>query len=78
MTETVPIGERRSIRECGFDESWLQDQIYKHPQCLGLGDLQAVAKELPQPGGGRLDLLLEDSEDDSLFEVEVMLGQTDP
>ena len=79
MTETIPIGKTRKIGECGFDESWLQDQIHKHPGCLGLGEnLQAVAKELPQPGGGRLDLLLEDPEDDSFYEVEVMLGETDP
>ncbi len=37
--EIIPIAHTLSIRECGFDEYWLQDQIYNNPSCLGLGDL---------------------------------------
>ncbi len=73
----IPIAETRSIRECGLNEYWLQDQIYDNPACLGLGDLEAVAKERVQGSGGRLDLLLKNPEDDSMYEVEVMLGETD-
>ena len=64
------------IGDCGHDEFWLRDIIYDNPSVLGLGeDLQAVMKEKTQSSGGRLDLLLNDS-DDSMYEVEVQLGET--
>jgi hypothetical protein len=66
------------IKDCGHDEYWLQDMIYDDPSILGLGDLQAVMKEKTQSAGGRLDLLLKDTSDDSMYEVEVQLGDTDP
>src|SRR5688500_11233764 len=75
--ETIQIAQALSIRDEGFDEHWLQDQIYENPACLGLGDLDAIAKERVQSYGGRLDILLQDPEDDSMYEVEVMLGETD-
>ena len=77
MPESVQLANRLSIREAGYDEYWLQDQIYQNPSCLGLGELDALAKERYQNGGGRLDILLKDSEDDTMYEVEVMLGETD-
>lgn len=73
----IPIATNLSIRESGFDEYWLQDQIYKNPSCLGLGDLESIRKEKQQSSGGRLDILLTNPEDDSMYEVEVMLGGTD-
>ena len=75
MPEEITIGRTLRIRECGFDEYWLQDQIYKNPN--GLGELESLSKEKSQSSGGRLDLLLIDPEDDSMYEVEVMLGDTD-
>jgi hypothetical protein len=67
------------IRECGHDEYWLRDCIYDDPSILGLGeDMQAVMKEKNQSQGGRLDLLLKDLSDDSMYEVELQLGETDP
>jgi hypothetical protein len=36
-----------------------------------------LAKERFQSGGGRLDILLKDSDEDTMYEVEVMLGETD-
>lgn len=66
-----------SIRECGHDEYWLRDKIYEDPAILKLGDLQSISKERTQSQGGRLDLLLKDPEDDSMFEVELQLGPTD-
>ena len=66
-----------SISECGHDEYWLRDMIYDDPSVLGLGDLQAVMKEKMQSQGGRLDLLLKDPADDSMYEVELQLGSTD-
>jgi hypothetical protein len=72
-----PIANQISIRDAGFDEYWLQDQIYDNPPHLGLGDLEPLAKEKRQSSGGRLDILLKNPEDDSMYEVEVMLGETD-
>ena len=66
-----------SIRDCELDEYWLQEKIFADPSILGLGDLQAVARERTQSQGGRLDILLKNPEDDSMFEVEVQLGATD-
>src|SRR6266566_4153869 len=77
MADTVEIAQSVSIREAGFDEYWLQNQIFDNPVCLRLGDLDALNKERRQNSGGRLDLLLKDPEDDSMYEVEVMLGETD-
>jgi hypothetical protein len=72
----IPIAKTISIHDAGFDEYWLQDQIYENPTCLKLGELEAVQKEKQQSSGGRLDILLKDPEDDSMYEVEVMLGET--
>src|SRR6185503_10097106 len=40
-------------------------------------DLQVLMREKTQSQGGRLDLLLKNPEDDSMFEVELQLGATD-
>ena len=77
MTDAIPIGKSQSIRSCGYDEFWLQDQIADNPSCLQLGDLEVISRERQQASGGRLDILLKDPEDDSMYEVEVMLGETD-
>lgn len=66
-----------SIGKCGHNEFWLRDKIYEDPSILGLGDLQAVRHEITQPQGGRVDLLLKDPADDSMYEVELQLGATD-
>jgi len=65
-----------SIRDHGFDEYWLQEYICKNPSCLGLGDIELVSKEKKQSSGGRLDILMK-GVDDELYEIEVMLGETD-
>lgn len=77
MTNEITLASALSIRDAGLDEYWLQDQIYENPSCLGLGDLDSLSKERRQSSGGRLDLLLKNPEDDSMYEVEVMLGETD-
>jgi len=56
----------------------LQDIIYANPEKLGLGNLIAIRKEKTQSNGGRLDILLKDPADNTMYEVEVMLGETDP
>lgn len=75
--EEVLTAKVLTIRESGHDEHWLRDMIYEDPAILGLGDLQAVMKEKSQSQGGRLDLLLKNPEDDSMFEVELQLGASD-
>ncbi|MFW6016440.1 MAG: hypothetical protein ACOCRK_08370 [bacterium] len=74
----IQLGKKTFIRNAGKDEYWLQDIIYDKPSILGLGDLQPVHKEKRQSTGGRLDILLKDPEDNTMYEVEVMLGETDP
>jgi len=77
MSEEIPIATVRSIRECELNEFWLQDQIAENPACLQLGELELVSRERQQLGGGRLDMLLTNPEDEKMYEVEVMLGETD-
>ena len=77
MADEISIASQVSIRDAGFDEFWLQDQIYDNPSCLGLGELEAIQRERRQLAGGRLDILLKNPEDDAMYEVEVMLGETD-
>lgn len=77
MAETIDFAKGLSIREAGKDEYWLQDQIFDNPNCLGLGELETIERERRQSSGGRLDILLKNPEDDTMYEVEIMLGETD-
>lgn len=61
-----------------FSEVWLHDQICKDTAILGLGELTVIERERVHFGAGRLDMLLSDSEASVRYEVEVMLGPTDP
>ena len=58
-------------------EDTIQEFIFENPKVLGLGDLTPIRREKIQPSGGRLDILLAD-DNDSRYEVEIMLGSTDP
>jgi predicted transport protein len=60
-----------------LNEKWLQDQIVKDTTILGLGDLVVRSQERSQPKGGRLDLLLEDPDSGTRYEVELQLGTVD-
>lgn len=60
-----------------YRETWVQQRIAEDPSILGLGDLVLKDKERSQPRAGRLDLLLQDAESSTRYEVEVMLGSTD-
>lgn len=60
-----------------LNEAWLQDVIANDPRILNLGDLILKDKERIQPSAGRLDLLLQDSDNNKRYEVEVQLGKTD-
>ena len=60
-----------------INEKWIQDYIASEPNVLGLGDLEFKTKEKIQPNAGRLDILLQDSENNLRYEVEIQLGKTD-
>jgi hypothetical protein len=76
--DAFPVAKTIPFSEAGdqFTEKWLQDQICKNPSLLTLGDLRLIVRERQQWKNGRLDILLTD-DDQKLFEVEVMLGETD-
>lgn len=70
--------ERISLKDSmDVNEKMIQDYIFENPACLGLGDLSALTKEKTQPAGGRLDLLMAD-DDNTRYEIEIQLGETDP
>jgi hypothetical protein len=58
-------------------EKIIQEKIAEDPTILGLGDLVLKDKERMQPRSGRLDLLMQDSESDRRYEIEIQLGKTD-
>jgi hypothetical protein len=68
------------LRSLGLDEAWLQDQIARDPSLLGLGELDVIRKEKKQRTGGRIDFVMADPDPDeeTRYEIEVMLGETDP
>jgi hypothetical protein len=79
INKPFPIATTIPIKEAGegFNEKWLQDQICDNPSILKLGDLEFVTREKTQWKNGRLDILLKNEDEDKMFEVEVMLGETD-
>lgn len=60
-----------------YREKWVQERIAEDPSILGLGDIVLKDKERSLPRGGRLDLLFQDAESSTRYEVEIMLGSTD-
>jgi hypothetical protein len=61
-----------------LSERWIEQTIADNPAILGLGgELSLRDKQRSQPRAGRLDLLLEDSEEMKRYEVELQLGATD-
>jgi len=65
------------LRDLGLNEKWLQDRIEEDPALLGLGNLQVIRRERQQSSGGRIDFLLYDLDDETRYEVEIMLGSLD-
>jgi len=66
---------RKNASDGGKDRGALQ--IAEDPSILGLGDLVLKEKERLQPRAGRLDLLLQDADSSTRYEVEIQLGGTD-
>ena len=50
-----------------INEKWLQDRIEEDPSILGLGDLTVYQRERKQSSGGRIDLLLVDTETQTMY-----------
>jgi len=67
----LSISNTVSIKEAGFTEEWLQTLIWENPNCLGLGELESITQETAVSSGGRLDILLKNSDTDAMYEVEV-------
>jgi hypothetical protein len=65
-----------ALSSVGLPEAELEKRITEDPGILGLGKLLLVERQRAQTAG-RLDLLLEDLERQSRFEVELMLGRLD-
>ncbi len=78
MSESFSVGTKVFLSSLGIKESYIQNIINENPAVLGLGDLVVVEKERKQSSGGRIDFLLKDPNDNTMYEVEFMLGETDP
>jgi hypothetical protein len=72
MIQSMPL---KSVP--GISERLIQDHIASNPSVLGLGHLELQAREKVQPSGGRVDLVLRDTSDETWYEVEIQLGKTD-
>ncbi len=60
-------------------EDRIQEIIANDPSVLGLSkNLKCIQREKPLPGGGRLDILLEEPGAKTRYAVELQLGDTDP
>jgi hypothetical protein len=69
--------EAVELRSLGLDEKWLQSEILKDTNILGLGELEVLSRERRQPQGGKIDFLMYSQEVETYYEVEVMLGALD-
>jgi hypothetical protein len=65
-------------KQSQFNEAWLHDRICDDPSLLGFGDIRVLERERAISGAGRLDVLLFDEDNNTRYEVEIMLGATDP
>lgn len=81
MTETKTLTALSLKDSAEYDEHWLQEQLARDPSALGLGSGLIIRdRERALPYGGRLDMVLEDPDQDPpvRYEVELQLGRTDP
>src|SRR5438270_6691092 len=70
--------ERISLKShAELNERWVQERIAEDPSLLGLGDLILKDKERIHPHAGRLDILCQDADAHSRYEIEIQLGKTD-
>ena len=79
MSELQFIKPKRILlnKHPDYNERWIQNQIVEDPTLLGLGeDIIVKDEERHQPHAGRLDLLLQDTQN-LRYEVEIQLGKVD-
>jgi hypothetical protein len=65
------------LSEAGLSEVQLEHLIANDPSILGLGEVVLIERQRNQERAGRLDLLLEDRDGESRFEVELKIGSLD-
>ena len=58
-------------------EKTIQEKIAEDTSIIGLGDIVLKDKERQQPRAGRLDLLMQDTDTNRRYEIELQLGKTD-
>lgn len=75
--ECVPHRKLDMRREPGISERWVHERILDDPTVLELGEVDVRDTERRQPSAGRLDLLLQDPELGTRYELELQLGPTD-
>ena len=63
------------LKNLGYDERWLHNWLTQEPSRLGLGEVEVIAQELNQRGGGYLDIFAR--QDKTYFSIEVQLGEVD-
>lgn len=78
MSDEIGIGNKIFLSAIGKNEAYIQNLILENPSIIGLGNLIVIEKERKQSSGGRIDFLLKNPEDNTMYEVELMLGETDP
>ena len=67
----------KSLKDLNLSEKWVEDQLIQKPALLRLGEVELRGRQVSQPKAGRLDLLLEDTENKKRYEVELQLGRSD-
>ena len=76
MADFIKLQEIDLKNSTEINESWIQQTIADNPEILGLGNVHVRDKERKQESGGRLDLLLENDDDENpvRYEVEIQLS----
>ncbi len=78
MADTLHYSKSEKISlKKHFNEKWLQDRIEEDPTIIGLGELDIIHRERKQSSGGRIDFLFLNNETGTMYETEIMLGDTD-
>lgn len=72
MPKLISMKERADL-----SERWVEERLVENPALLQLGEVEIRDRQRSQPKAGRLDLLLEDSENRKRYEVELQLGRSD-
>ena len=78
MTNLISLEKISLKNHPDIKEDVIQKYIFEHPEVLGLGDLTPIQREKIQPSGGRLDILMASVDNETRYEIEIMLGATDP